>query len=275
MFVRSLRQRIELLLEEGLTPAEIAHELRVAGPTVDYHVARLRQARTEARATPPRPAPNARSHVTTRRAVAALLAQGLCRSDIAKRLGVSKATISYHARRLGAPVDSRCARRYDWTEIQRYYDEGHSVTECQARFGFARASWSEARRRGAIVARPIKRPIETYLVIGRRTSRHHLKMRLLDEGLKRPACEQCGLTEWLDRPIPLALHHVNGDGLDNRLENLQLLCGNCHGLTENFGVKNWRRRRLERAIHFGKLKPLSTAVRGIWLGPRRVSSPSR
>lgn len=156
MFVSSIRDRVAVLLEEGLTPAQIARELRVAGPTVDYHIARLREARTDARATRARSASNARTHVTTRRAVAALLGQGVSRSDIAKRLGVSKATISYHARRLGAPVDSRCARRYDWTEIQRYYDEGHSVTECQKRFGFARASWSEARRRGAIVARPVK-----------------------------------------------------------------------------------------------------------------------
>jgi len=31
---------------------------------------------------------------------------------------------------------------------------------------------------------------------------------------------------------------VNGDGWDNRLENLQLLCPNCHSQTETFGVRN-------------------------------------
>jgi 5-methylcytosine-specific restriction endonuclease McrA len=40
----------------------------------------------------------------------------------------------------------------------------------------------------------------------------------------------------------MALHHVNGDGADNRLENLVLLCPNCHSQTPNFGVKNWKAR---------------------------------
>jgi predicted HNH restriction endonuclease len=39
----------------------------------------------------------------------------------------------------------------------------------------------------------------------------------------------------------MALHHVNGDGRDNRLENLQLLCPNCHSQTENFSGRGRRR----------------------------------
>jgi len=49
---------------------------------------------------------------------------------------VSKATVSYHARRLGAPIDERCTRRYDWAAIQAYYDAGHSLRECEIAFGF-------------------------------------------------------------------------------------------------------------------------------------------
>jgi 5-methylcytosine-specific restriction endonuclease McrA len=76
-------------------------------------------------------------------------------------------------------------------------------------------------------------------------NRSHLKGRLLGEGLKQNRCEVCGLAEWLGRPLSMALHHVNGDGLDNRLENLQLLCPNCHSQTENFAGRG--RRRLEAA----------------------------
>ena len=47
---------------------------------------------------------------------------------------------------------------------------------------------------------------------GRRRSRHHLKWRLLREGLKENRCEECGITEWRDKPLNMALHHVNGDG---------------------------------------------------------------
>ena len=55
-------------------------------------------------------------------------------------------------------------------------------------------------------------------------------------------CEQCGIARWHRRPLSLCLHHVNGERHDNRLENLVLLCPNCHSQTPNFGSKNWRRR---------------------------------
>lgn len=57
--------------------------------------------------------------------------------------------------------------------------------------------------------------------------------------------ETCGLEEWLGRPLSMALHHVNGEDADNRLENLQMLCPNCHSQTENFAGRN--RRPLGRA----------------------------
>lgn len=63
---------------------------------------------------------------------------------------------------------------------------------------------------------------------------HKLRKRLLREGYKQPVCEKCGNNEWLGQEIPLELHHINGDNTDNRLENLQLLCPNCHALTDNY-----------------------------------------
>lgn len=69
-------------------------------------------------------------------------------------------------------------------------------------------------------------------------SRHNVKARLRREGLKRNRCEVCGLSEWLGRPLSMALRHVNGDGRDNRLENLQPLCPYYHSQTENFSGRN-------------------------------------
>jgi 5-methylcytosine-specific restriction endonuclease McrA len=65
-------------------------------------------------------------------------------------------------------------------------------------------------------------------------------MRLIRMGLKVNRCELCGLAEWRDAPLSIVLHHVNGNGDDNRLENLQLLCPNCHSQTENFAGRNRR-----------------------------------
>lgn len=171
----------------------------------------------------------------TRRAVAELLGKGLTQAVIAQRLGVSRATVSHHAHALGVARRTDCARRYDWTEVQRYYDEGHSIAECRRRFGMANRTFTEAVRRGAIVTRPHGMPMADLLVAGRARNRWHLKTRLLNSGLKAARCEECGIETWRERPIALELHHVNGDGQDNRLENLRLLCPNCHSQTANWG----------------------------------------
>ena len=60
--------------------------------------------------------------------------------------------------------------------------------------------------------------------------------------LRGRKCECCGLEEWLNEPINLEIHHLNGIRSDNRLENLELLCPNCHSYTDN-----WRGRKSKRA----------------------------
>jgi hypothetical protein len=184
-----------------------------------------------------------RRQVRTRELVALMLRQEMSRTAIARALGLSKSTVSYHARRLGEPVDERGARRYDWSAVQRYYVQGNSLRDCVARFGFSRHSWHAAVKRGAIVPRAYPMPIDRLLVADTYRGRHNIKRRLLGEGIKQNRCEICGLTEWLGRPLSMALHHINGDGRDNRIENLQLLCPNCHSQTANFSARG--RRRLE------------------------------
>jgi hypothetical protein len=165
--------------------------------------------------------------------------EGLSQAEIARRLDLAKSTVAYHFRNLGVDADERFARRYDWPEIQRAYDSGLSVRQCAERFGFNLATWFQARGRGEIQARPQAMPIERLLVADRpATSRSHLKMRLLAAGLKENVCERCGLREWLGEPINMQLHHVNGQGKDNRLENIEFLCPNCHAKTANWGGRN-------------------------------------
>lgn len=56
--------------------------------------------------------------------------------------------------------------------------------------------------------------------------------------LRGHQCECCKLTTWLEQPINLELHHRDGDKSNNELDNLQLLCPNCHSYTDNYGSKN-------------------------------------
>jgi hypothetical protein len=67
---------------------------------------------------------------------------------------------------------------------------------------------------------------------------HKLRKRLLKEDVKIHQCESCNLEKWLNKPIPLELHHKDGNRYNNQLDNLMLLCPNCHALTENYRAKN-------------------------------------
>lgn len=224
-----------------MKPSEIARQLDLATTTVSYHVERIVGSEADRplnESLPPASAPARK----TREAVVELLAQGLPKVEIARRLDVSKATVSYHVRCLGKPIDERFGKRYDWNAVQRYYDAGHSVRDCMKAFGFSSASRSDAAKRGAVVGRPSATPISELLVAGKYRGRENLKLRLLKEGLKEPRCERCRLTEWRGQPLSLALHHVNGDRLDNRLENLELLCPNCHSQTDTYSGRNGHRR---------------------------------
>lgn len=243
MFVATTRAAIAELHRSGLTIPAIARQLELAPTTVSYHVERLTSGRGAAEeGAEDVPPDGVVSEVPTRRQVAELLAAGVARSEIARRLGVSKATVSYHARRLGEAIDTRCARRYDWEAVQRYYDAGRTVRECMKAFGFSAASWFDAVNRGALVARPSATPMSELLVAGTYRERYNVKTRLVKEGLKENTCERCGLIDWQGEPLTLALHHINGERHDNRLENLMLLCPNCHSQTDNYAGRNGRGR---------------------------------
>ena len=60
----------------------------------------------------------------------------------------------------------------------------------------------------------------------------YLKKHLIK--LRNYQCEKCKLTEWMTFPIPLEVHHIDGDRTNNTLDNLELLCNNCHGLTDTW-----------------------------------------
>lgn len=69
-------------------------------------------------------------------------------------------------------------------------------------------------------------------------STSNLKRRLVNEGLLEYKCNVCGIATWLGKEISLHLDHVNGVNNDNRIENLRLLCPNCHSQTSTYCGKN-------------------------------------
>lgn len=83
-------------------------------------------------------------------------------------------------------------------------------------------------------AKPNSTKAEDYFGTDKKIQTSKLKEKLLKEGYKENKCEICGITEWLGNSIICQLHHINGDNTDNRLENLQMLCPNCHSQTDNY-----------------------------------------
>lgn len=82
-------------------------------------------------------------------------------------------------------------------------------------------------------------PLEKILIRDSSFQSHKLKNRLFKEGLKVRECEECGWAEKSeDGRLPLELDHINGDSRDNRLENLRILCPNCHSLKPTHRGRN-------------------------------------
>lgn len=100
---------------------------------------------------------------------------------------------------------------------------------------FTGKAWNQGKRY-RLINKP--KPLEEILKENSFYNSYKLKQRLIDSGLKEHRCESCKNTEWLGKPITLELHHINGNHDDNRLENLQLLCPNCHSYTDTYRAKN-------------------------------------
>lgn len=83
-----------------------------------------------------------------------------------------------------------------------------------------------------------KLTLAEYLEQSENIQTNKIRKKILEEGIKAHKCENCGLETWLGNPIPLEVHHKDGNKNHNELSNYELLCPNCHALTDSYRGKN-------------------------------------
>lgn len=122
----------------------------------------------------------------------------------------------------------------NYAQVQKYLRENGIST-----VHFKGNGWNKGLRG---IGKP-RRPLEQILTKRSSYQSSKLKKRLFAAGLKVPLCELCGWHERApDGRVPLELDHVNGMREDNRLENLRILCPNCHSLQGTHRGLNIRRK---------------------------------
>lgn len=115
----------------------------------------------------------------------------------------------------------------------------NNVQAYAAKLGLDTSHWTgQGHRVGSGVPTRPAAPLRQVLVRHRYCQSGKLKRRLLSEGIFQRRCAWCGRKSWLRKPIPLELDHIDGDHLNNEIENLRLLCPNCHAQTPTYRGRN-------------------------------------
>lgn len=133
-------------------------------------------------------------------------------------------------------------------QLRKEYDLGNPMSEVAAKYKMTNVTiWRRAKKLGlkwsdlknnkggnAIPLNEILDGLHPYY------QTFKLKNRLLIEGIKLNICEMedCNLSEWKGKPINIQLDHIDGNSHNHLLENLRMVCPNCHSQTETYCGKN-------------------------------------
>lgn len=121
----------------------------------------------------------------------------------------------------------------NYVQVNKYISELKISTK-----HFTGKAWNKGKRLGE---RPLIK-LEDILIVGSTYQSFKLKKRLFSAKLKKPKCEICGWAKYSkDGRLPLELDHINGNRYDNRMENLRILCPNCHSLQTTHRGRNINR----------------------------------
>lgn len=141
--------------------------------------------------------------------------------------------------------------KYEWNleQIKEAVKESINFTEVLEKIGVPRQGNNTKTLKNILISNDIDyshftgraRSYETnyiqaseYLDNTKKIKSSKLKEKLLKENLIENKCAICGISMWQDKHITLQLHHIDGNNENNSLENLQLLCPNCHSQTDNY-----------------------------------------
>jgi len=187
-----------------------------------------------------------------------LVDEGMSLSEMSPKFNLSPTTIRYHLSKINLKTKNSQFPKRLWTDedLIKAVAESVTVREVIGKLGLSRTAAGNHTTVSKHVVRlgldithftgkasghggTPRRSLTVILTENSTFATHNLLKRLVAEGLKTRQCEMCGLTEWLEKPISLELDHINGIPNDHRLENLRVLCPNCHSTTPTWrGRKN-------------------------------------
>jgi 5-methylcytosine-specific restriction endonuclease McrA len=130
----------------------------------------------------------------------------------------------------------------NWSEVCREYGvptkggSPHHIRKIARKYGIDFSHFTgRARNKTEYIHSKVS--VQDY-ILRNNVSSSKLRKKLIDEGLKKEECEICKLYEWMGEFIPLELDHIDGNHHNNNLDNLRILCRNCHGQTHTFGNRS-------------------------------------
>lgn len=133
-------------------------------------------------------------------------------------------------------------------ELQDLITKSTTWTELASECGYKRPGCNlntirkELDKRGLVFI-PVEKSKQINFTKYRYIHSGQLKARLLKDNIFDYICQECGISEWQNKSITLQLDHINGDSDDNNVDNLRILCPNCHSKTDT-----WKTNRPKKLI---------------------------
>ena len=208
--------------------------------------------------------------------------QGLSYNQIAKQLHVSKSLVGFYVR--ASIIESKAKEQQEKEEKRKYYEQlvcygaskahnfnqlcvflnkhatNTTIDSLKKIIDKHQVNISHFNKEG--LKQQQKPKTYTFNEIFKENSTYapsKLLNKLLYYKVKERKCENCGKTTAFykgeEYPIPLQVHHINGNRKDHRIENLELLCPTCHALTDNYAGKNIKRIKKQKSTYPPKPRP--------------------